>query len=101
METEAKAFDPKTDSVALFVIGMAGSGKTTLVTNWTIPNQKVHRINLGPAVLSLSYEPIYDIRSEFPYKKVMEEFKLGPNGAIMTALNMFSAKADSLLTLIQ
>ena len=51
---------------------MAGSGKTTLVKNWIPPISQVYRINLDPAVFSLDYDPIYDIRDDFPYKKVMD-----------------------------
>lgn len=34
------------------------------------------------------------------YKEVMKQYGLGPNGAIMTSLNLFSTKFDQVLELI-
>ena len=52
----------------------------------------IHCINLDPAVKHLGYQPFLDIRQTHDYKKVMDEQRLGPNGAILTALNLFSAQ---------
>jgi len=49
-------------------------------------------INLDPAVQKLPFNPKIDIRKKFGYKEVMKKYKLGPNGAIMTALNLFSSQ---------
>ena len=35
-----------------------------------------------------------DIRDTVKYKDVMREYGLGPNGAIMTALNLFTTQFD-------
>ncbi len=35
------------------------------------------------------------------YKKVMETYKLGPNGAILTALNIFTTKFNQVLDLLE
>ena len=56
-------------------------------------------MNLDPAVKIINYKPFLDIRETHHYKKVssyfiqvMDQFKLGPNGAILTALNLFTAQ---------
>ena len=35
------------------------------------------------------------------YKSVMKEYKLGPNGAILTSLNIFAAQFDQVINLIE
>ena len=57
-------------------------------------------INLDPAVSFLPYEPDFDIRKIIDYKKTMKEYKLGPNGAIMTSLNLFASKIDELVKFV-
>lgn len=54
-------------------------------------------MNLDPAVYELPYQPQIDIRDTVDYKKVMSDYKLGPNGAIMTCLNLFTTKFDQVL----
>lgn len=69
---------------------MAGAGKTTLMQRI---NSHVHErcipsytINLDPAVRTIPYTPNIDIRETVNYKEVMKQYKLGPNGGILTAL---------------
>jgi GTPase SAR1 family protein len=47
-------------------------------------------VNLDPAVVRTHYEADIDIRDTVNYKAVMKDYQLGPNGAIITALNLFS-----------
>lgn len=86
-------------------IGMAGSGKTTFMQrlNSHLHSKKTppYVINLDPAVLKVPYGPNIDIRDSVKYKKVMEEYNLGPNGAIMTSLNLFSTKIDQVIKLVE
>lgn len=35
------------------------------------------------------------------YKEVMKQYKLGPNGAIVTSLNLFSTKFPEVITFIE
>jgi GTPase SAR1 family protein len=60
--------------------------------------KNIYSINLDPAVKSIPYKPIIDIRDTHEYRKVsfsiskvMQDYQLGPNGAILTALNLFTA----------
>ncbi|OQR96634.1 GPN-loop GTPase 1 [Achlya hypogyna] len=91
----------------LLVIGMAGSGKTTLMHRLAVhaaEQQREHRqyvVNLDPAVKQVPYGAHIDIRDTVDYKQVMTEYGLGPNGAIMTSLNLFATRFDQVVELIQ
>ncbi|AAK39853.1 ATP(GTP)-binding protein (nucleomorph) [Guillardia theta] len=89
----------------LFIIGMAGSGKSTLVNNlskeFSNNNHKNFIINLDPASKNLNYIPNIDIRDTVDYKKVMRIYNLGPNGAIMASLNLFSTRFDQIQKIIK
>lgn len=88
----------------LIVIGMAGSGKTTFMQrlNSHLHSKKTppYVINLDPAVLKVPYGVNVDIRDSVNYQKVMNHYNLGPNGAIVTSLNLFSTKIDQIVALI-
>ena len=89
----------------VLVVGMAGSGKTTfmqrLQADLTVSGERVpYLVNLDPAVLDTPYESNLDIRDTVDYKQVMAQYGLGPNGAILTALNLFTTKWDQVLDLI-
>jgi GTPase SAR1 family protein len=58
-------------------------------------------INLDPAVTNSPFQSNIDIRDSVNYKKVMEEYNLGPNGGIMTSLNLFTTKVDQVLGLLE
>lgn len=84
---------------------MAGSGKTTFMQrlNSHLHTKKTppYVINLDPAVLKVPFGANIDIRDSVKYKKVMEEYNLGPNGAIVTSLNLFSTKIDQVISLVE
>ena len=58
-------------------------------------------INLDPAVLNVPFDSNIDIRDSVNYKEVMKQYNLGPNGGILTALNLFSTKVDQILNLLE
>lgn len=86
-------------------IGMAGSGKTTFMqrlnSHLRAKEDIPYVINLDPAVLKIPYGANIDIRDSIKYKKVMENYQLGPNGAIVTSLNLFSTKIDQVIKLVE
>ncbi|CAG9770334.1 unnamed protein product [Ceutorhynchus assimilis] len=86
----------KKPPVCLLVLGMAGSGKTSLVNCLAggrgPQGEKPYVVNLDPACINLPYFASIDIRDTVNYKEVMKQYKLGPNGAIVTSLNLFSTK---------
>lgn len=91
--------------VAVVCVGMAGSGKTTFMQRI---NAHLHGkrdppyvINLDPAVLNVPFDSNIDIRDSVNYKEVMKQYNLGPNGGILTSLNLFATKVDQILGLLE
>src|SRR6266566_1088386 len=87
------------------MVFLAGSGKTTFMQriNAHLHAQKEppYIINLDPAVLNVPFESNIDIRDSVNYKEVMKQYNLGPNGGIMTSLNLFATKVDQILHLLE
>lgn len=91
--------------VAVVCVGMAGSGKTTFMQriNAHLHGKKdpPYVINLDPAVLNVPFDSNIDIRDSVNYKEVMKQYNLGPNGGILTSLNLFATKVDQILGLLE
>ena len=91
--------------VSLIVMGMAGSGKSTftkrLVSYLSEKSMPSYNVNLDPAVLETSFPANVDIRDSVNYKEVMKTYSLGPNGGIMTSLNLFCTQFDQVIKLIE
>jgi len=91
--------------VCLVILGMAGSGKTTFVQRLTShlygQNRRPYTVNLDPACLEVPYPANIDIRDTVNYKEVMKQYSLGPNGAIVTSLNLFATKFDKVISLLE
>ena len=51
-------------------------------------------MNLDPACYEVPYPANIDIRDTVNYKEVMKQYGLGPNGGIVTSLNLFATKFD-------
>ncbi|KAI7863884.1 hypothetical protein BDF14DRAFT_1988257 [Spinellus fusiger] len=88
----------------ILCIGMAGSGKTTFMQriNAHLHAKKTppYVVNLDPAVGQLPFTANIDIRDTVNYQEVMKQYNLGPNGGIMTSLNLFTTKFDQVLNLV-
>ncbi|XP_014089675.1 GPN-loop GTPase 1 [Bactrocera oleae] len=96
--------EPVTTPVCMIVLGMAGSGKTTFVqklTQLSFTHFKPYVINLDPACRETPYHANIDIRDTVNYKEVMKQYKLGPNGGIVTSLNLFATKFEKVVELIR
>ncbi|XP_062501715.1 GPN-loop GTPase 1-like [Corticium candelabrum] len=91
--------------VCILCLGMAGSGKTTFVQriNAHLHAQKMqpYVINLDPACYEVPFPANIDIRDTVDYKEVMKQYGLGPNGGIVTALNLFSTRFDQVMAFIE
>lgn len=123
----ARATAGKKKPTVIITIGMAGAGKSTFVQRI---NSYLHSqdrppyvLNLDPAVANTPYEANIDIRDTVDYHKVMKEcvspsrlafsllvwlltitptrYNLGPNGGILTALNLFTTKFDQVLDIVE
>lgn len=58
-------------------------------------------LNLDPAVLNVPFESNIDIRDSVNYQEVMKQYNLGPNGGILTSLNLFATKIDQVMSLLE
>uniref|UniRef100_A0AAX7UQ70 GPN-loop GTPase n=1 Tax=Astatotilapia calliptera TaxID=8154 RepID=A0AAX7UQ70_ASTCA len=91
--------------VCLIVLGMAGSGKTTFVQRLTAHLHSLkappYVINLDPAVHEVPFPANIDIRDTVNYKEVMKQYGLGPNGGIVTSLNLFATRFDQVMQFIE
>ncbi|PYI12480.1 hypothetical protein BO78DRAFT_356564 [Aspergillus sclerotiicarbonarius CBS 121057] len=91
--------------VAVVCVGMAGSGKTTFMQriNSHLHSKKTvpYVLNLDPAVYSVPFESNIDIRDSINYREVMKQYNLGPNGGILTSLNLFATKVDQIISLLE
>lgn len=89
------------DSMYLLVAGLAGSGKTTLVANysrWLRENgHNVRVVNLDPGAEIVPYKPDFDIRNLFTVSQIMKKYGLGPNGALLKAGELLLEKSDEVL----
>jgi GTPase SAR1 family protein len=84
----------------VFIIGTAGSGKSLLTaafSNWLqLQKQNVIAVNLDPGVITLPYTPDIDIRDHINIEKLMDEYKLGPNGALIMAADLIAEETERL-----
>lgn len=77
-----------------YIIGPAGSGKSTLVGNLKNyilnrdPEINVIIINLDPGALMVDYNPEIDIRDFITLEEVMRKYNMGPNGGMVLASDL-------------
>lgn len=85
---------------AIFVTGTAGSGKSLLTSRllqWYRDNGAYPiSLNLDPGVASLPYKPDVDVRDLIDIGTLMDNFSLGPNGALVMASDMVATKMDEM-----
>lgn len=81
-------------------MGTAGSGKSLLTAafaEWLkITKQDVVILNLDPGVVTLPYTPDVDVRDYVNIENLMEEYRLGPNGALIMAADLIAEQVDIL-----
>ncbi|XP_039987605.1 GPN-loop GTPase 1 [Xiphias gladius] len=103
--SEAPGAASQDKPVCLIVLGMAGSGKTTFVQRLTAHLHSLkappYVINLDPAVHEVPFPANIDIRDTVNYKEVMKQYGLGPNGGIVTSLNLFATRFDQVMQFIE
>jgi len=91
---------------------MAGAGKTTLmqrINHYAVEKsvasggtaKPTYYVNMDPAVKSVPFAAGIDIRDTVDYKQVMKHYNLGPNGGIMTSLNLFATRFDQVLDILE
>ena len=84
----------------LFVVGPAGSGKSTFTAafrEWMVKNEyNVVVVNLDPGAEILPYTPDVDIRDIISIKEIMDEYALGPNGAQILAADLMANHVEEI-----
>ncbi|XP_049866180.1 GPN-loop GTPase 2 [Pectinophora gossypiella] len=96
-----KRFKPAHKYYGQLVLGPPGAGKTTYCSKMTELLKKLGRnvivVNLDPANDMMSYKPDIDVRDLVALEDVMDEYKLGPNGALLYCMEYLEKNIDWLL----
>jgi len=75
----------------VYIMGTAGSGKSALTSalaeRLRISEVNVATVNLDPGVRWLPYSPEVDIREYVNYDRMVEDYRLGPNGALVACVD--------------
>ncbi len=86
------------EEIFLYLIGTAGSGKSTLTDNFkkwmNLKGLDAITVNLDPGAENLPYDPDVDIRDWISLKEVMETYSLGPNGAQIACADMLALNTE-------
>ena len=86
--------------IYFYLIGTAGSGKSTLTLNFKkwmeLRGLDAITVNLDPGSENLPYDPDIDIKDWISLKEIMETYGLGPNGAQIAAADMLALNTDDL-----
>jgi GTPase SAR1 family protein len=84
----------------VFIIGTAGAGKssfTAAFAEWLkMAKQDVSTVNLDPGAMILPYSPDVDVRNYVNLERLMEEYRLGPNGALIMAADLIADETEKL-----
>ena len=85
---------------SIFLTGTAGSGKSSLCSAllpwYEEKNATVASVNLDPGVEQLPYEPDVDIRDLLDISTVMQNYQLGPNGALIMAADLVATRLNDI-----
>jgi GTPase SAR1 family protein len=92
-------------NIYIFFVGTAGSGKSTMTATFqqwmNLQGLDAITVNLDPGAEELGYSPEVDIREWISLQKVMEEHRLGPNGAQIACADMLALRAKELSAILE
>ncbi|MEX0861840.1 ATP/GTP-binding protein [Nitrosopumilus sp.] len=84
----------------IFVSGTAGSGKSLLTSKlneyYTTNGSFAAVLNLDPGVDTIPYTCDIDVRDYVDYVSIMQQYELGPNGAMVMANDLIASKIDDI-----
>lgn len=84
----------------IFISGTAGSGKSSLTSKlidyYTKNGAFTAVLNLDPGVESLPYTCDVDVRDYVDMLSIMQQYDLGPNGALVMANDLIASKIDDI-----
>ena len=85
---------------SIFVSGTAGSGKSLLTSKlydyYTKNGAFTAILNLDPGVENLPYTCDIDVRDYVDIVSIMQQYDLGPNGALVMANDLIASKIDDI-----
>ncbi len=85
---------------SIFISGTAGSGKSLLTSKlheyYTKNGAFTAVLNLDPGVESLPYTCDVDVRDYVDIVSIMQQYDLGPNGALVMANDLIASKIDDI-----
>lgn len=88
------------EKIFLYLIGTAGSGKSTLTNsfkNWLdLRSLSSVTVNLDPGAENLPYMPDVDIRDWISLNEIMDNYGLGPNGAQIACADMIALNSEDI-----
>lgn len=89
----------------IYIVGTAGAGKSLLTSAFSnfleLKKYRVISVNLDPGVITLPYSPDVDVREYVSIYEIMENYRLGPNGALMMAIDLLASKINLIKTEIE
>ena len=95
-----KQTDNHTGLKTIFISGTAGSGKSLLTSKlyeyYTKNGAFTAVLNLDPGVERLPYTCDVDVRDFVDIVSVMQQYDLGPNGAMIMAADLIASKIDDI-----
>lgn len=101
MQNKVVTLRTQTPLYGQLVIGPPGSGKTTYCAKMKQFLEKLERkvtvVNLDPANDNMEYETTINIMQLITVQDVMEQFNLGPNGALIYCMEFLEANFGWLL----
>ena len=84
----------------VYILGTAGSGKSALTLKLSgllfDEGWRVVRVNMDPGVRQLPYTPEVDVRDYVDLEQIIEQYALGPNGALIAASDILVTKIDDI-----
>jgi hypothetical protein len=84
----------------IFISGTAGSGKSLLTSklleHYTNSGVFAAVLNLDPGVENMPYTCDVDVRDYIDYVSIMQQYDLGPNGALVMANDLIASKIDEI-----
>ena len=84
----------------IFVSGTAGSGKSLLTSKlqdyYSSNGAFAAILNLDPGVDNMPYTCDVDVRDYVDYVSIMQQYELGPNGAMVMANDLIASKIDDI-----
>ena len=85
---------------SIFISGTAGSGKSLLTSKiseyYTKNGAFTAVLNLDPGVENLPYTCDIDVRDHVDIVSIMNQYDLGPNGALVMANDLIASKIDDI-----